>query len=464
MPYQDVNGNLIAPAQNPYVSSGAAASVVSPEYSSRLVHTKFINDLLREVKQSIKIRRPIKLFFVGEYGYGKTTLLNLIAKEFEDNGGVCVSIKFQELLTPVAASSQPDKHFESLLGAIILKMYNTLVKKGLLTRSDRKLFEETEFIDIFDTFFELLQHTQKIHILIAFDEVEALFSNLSIKIQYFMSFLHSLSEKFLARPGWALCVSVSEEYYGQIMSEARQLQEARFNFKILKHLSPQEVKGYIETKNSFVTLRTDNKVYPFEEEVIDFVSVVSGGVPRFIETICQLLWAEAEASHTSVTIETARRIFSNSYRVYAEAYFGELRTSLFLPDEDKVKVFSDEDKVKAFLSLPDEEDKVKVKAFSDEDKVKAFSDEAEAFLNLLFLSGGRKQSIQDLLKLQDSCSISYFYSLDKSKAASRLKRAGSELRSKQEFEDYLEFFGKRPYRYSLKNSIFKDVFRSRERI
>jgi hypothetical protein len=434
MPYQDVNGNSIAPAQNSYVSSGAAASVVSQKDSFRLVHTKFINNLLGEVKQSIKIRRPIKLFFVGEYGYGKTTLLNLIAKEFEDNEGVCVSIKFQELLTPVAASSQPDKHFESLLGAIILKMYNTLVKKGLLTRSDRKLFEETEFIDIFDTFFELLQRTQKIHILIAFDEVEALFSNLSIKIEYFMSFLHSLSEKFLARPGWALCVSVSEEYYGQIMSEARQLQEARFNFKILKHLSPQEVKGYIETKNSCVTLRTDNKIYPFEEEVIDFVSVVSGGVPRFIETICQLLWAEAEASHTSVTIETARRIFSNSYRVYAEAYFGELRTS---------------------LSLPDEEDKVKVKAFSDE---------AEAFLNLLFLSGGRKQSIQDLLKLQDSCSISYFYGLDKSKAEYRLKRAGNELRSKQEFEDYLEFFGKRPYRYSLKNSIFKDVFRSRERI
>ena len=84
MPYQDVNGNLIAPAQNPYVISGAAASVVSQEYSSKLVHTKFINDLLDEVKQSIKIRRPIKLFLVGEYGYGKTTLLNLIAKEFND--------------------------------------------------------------------------------------------------------------------------------------------------------------------------------------------------------------------------------------------------------------------------------------------------------------------------------------------------------------------------------------------
>ncbi|AFY83978.1 P-loop NTPase fold protein [Oscillatoria acuminata] len=422
MPYQDVNGNLIAAAQNPYVSSGAAASVVSQEYSSRLVHTKFINDLLDEVKQSIKIRRPIKLFLVGEYGYGKTTLLNLIAKEFNDNDGVCIPIKFQEIVTPVAASSQPDKHFESLLGAILLKLYNILVEKGLLTKSDRKLFNETEFIDIFDTFFELLKRTQKIYILIAFDEVEALFSNLSIELAYFMSFLHSFSEKLLQRPGWALCVSVTEEYYSQIISEARQLQEARFNFKILKPLSPQEVKEYIKTKNSAVTLRIDNRFYPFEEEVIDFVSVVSGGVPRFLETICQLLWAEAEPSHTSVSLETARRIFSNSYRVYAETYFSDLRISLDL------------------------------------------SDEAEAFLNLLFFSGGRKQTSKELLVLQESCPISYFYGLDESQIRYRLDKASRELRKKQGFEEYLEVFGQSPYMYSLTNSVFKAVFRYRERI
>lgn len=422
MPYQDVNGNLIAPAQNPYIISGAAASVISQEYSSRLVHTKFINDLLGEVKQSIKIRRPIKLFFVGEYGYGKTTLLNLVAKEFNDNDGVCVPIKFQEIVTQVAASSQPDKHFESLLGAILLKLYNILLKKGVLTKSDRQLFEETEMIDLFDAFFELLKRTQKYYILVAFDEVEALLSNLSIEISYFMSFLHSLSEKFLPRPGWALCVSVTEEYYSQIISEARQLQEARFNFKVLKPLIPPEVKEYIKTKNCSVTLRTDNRVYPFEEEVIDFIAVVSGGVPRFLETICQLLWAEAEPSHTSVTLETARRIFSNSYRVYAEAYFAEIRTSLYL------------------------------------------SDEAEAFLNLLFFSGERKQSIKDLLSLRDSCPISYFYGLDESQVKYRLNKAARELREKQGFEEYLDVFGQSPYMYSIKNSVFKAVFRYRERI
>ena len=42
MPYQDVNGNPIAPAQNPYVVSGAAASVVNQEYRSQLVYTRFI--------------------------------------------------------------------------------------------------------------------------------------------------------------------------------------------------------------------------------------------------------------------------------------------------------------------------------------------------------------------------------------------------------------------------------------
>lgn len=422
MPYQDVNGNPIAPAQNPYVISGAAASVVSQEYTSRLVRTQFINDLLDEVKQSLKIRRPIKLFFVGEYGYGKTTLLNLIAKEFNDNDGVCVPIKFQEIVTPVAASSHPDKHFEGLLGAILLKLYNVLLRESLLTKSDRKLFEEMELLDLFDAFFELLKRTQKYYVLIAFDEVEAAFSILDTKIAYFLSFLHSLSEKFLPRPGWALCVSVTEEYYAQIISEARQLQEARFNFKILKPLSPQEVKGYVETKNSSVTLRSDNKIYPFEEEIIDFIAVVSGGVPRFVETICQLLWAEAEPSHASVSLETARRIFSNSYRVYAESYFGELRRSLEL------------------------------------------SDAAEAFLNLLFFSGGRKQSIQELLSLLDSCPIPYFYGLSESQAKYRLNKASSELRNKSGFEEYLEVFGQKPHLYDLKNSVFKDVFSYRERI
>ena len=421
MSYQDVKGNLVPPALNPYVASGSAMSVLEQNYEFTIVHTKFITNLLEEVRQSLNIKRPIKLFFVGDYGYGKTTLLNLIAKEFHDRKGICIPIKFSEIVTPIAASSQPDKHFESLLGAIFTKMYNVLIREGCLTKQYEVLFEKIEFIDLFEVFLEMLNRTQKQNILIAFDEVELLFSNLELKLSYFMTFLHGLSEKFSTRPGWGLCISVTQEYYSQIISEAKQLQEARFNFKILTSLPFSEVKEYIETKNSSVTLRTTDKIYPFEEEVIDFITVVSGGVPRYVETIGQLLWAEAEPHHTLVSIETARRIFSNTYRVYALSYFSELRDSF------------------------------------------KFSEESEAFLNILFFSGGRRQSIPELLKLKDACSISYFYGLSDEKADYRLNRARVELKNKLGAE-YLEVFGQRPYRYTLTSLIFQDIFRSRERI
>lgn len=422
MPYQDVKKNLIEPARNPYNSSGSAMSILSDGNVPAIVHTEFIKELLEEVKGSLRRGTPIKLFLVGQYGYGKTTSLNLIAEEFRAKQGICVPVKFQEIVTPVAASTHPDNYFESVLGAILTKMYHALVKEGLLTKQDAVIFDEIEYIDIFDGIFKMLERTHKHNILIAFDELEALFGTLQLKIGYILSFLHSLSEKLAAKPGWGLCVSVTEEYYSEIISEARQLPEARFNFKFINQLLFSEVKEYIEAKNSSVTLKTTDKLYPFEDEVIEFISTVSGGIPRYVETICQLLWAEAEPSYESVSIETARKIFSNSYRTYASAYFSELRNNVPL------------------------------------------SDESQAFLNILFFSGGRRQSTQELLVLKDSCPISYFDRLSDEQAKYRLKIASEELRSNSKLEDILEVFGKRPYRYTLTNTAFKDIFSFRERL
>ncbi|GAA6621961.1 hypothetical protein [Scytonema sp. NUACC26] len=423
MPYKDIHNNPIPPARNPYVSSGSAMSVVDQNFTSSIVRTKFIDELLEDVKRSLKLRSPIKLFFVGDYGYGKTTLLNLIAQEFRNQNGICIPIKFQEIVTPVAASSQPDRHFESLLGAILRKMYNFLVREGVLTKQDAVLFEQIEYIDLFDGFFKMLERAQKYNILIAFDEVEALFSTLKIKISYFMSFLHSLSEKFSIRPGWGLCISMTQEYYSQVYQEARQLPEARFNFKILNPLLVSEVKEYVETKNSSVTLRVTDKVYPFEDDVIDFVAVVSGGIPRYVETICQLLWAEAEQFYESVNIETARRIFSNSYRVYASNYFLQLQRNF------------------------------------------DFSSDAKAFLDLLFFSGGKRKSIPELLAiLKDTSPISYFHNLASNQVEYRLKKASEELRNNPEMKLLLEIFGQKPYRYTLTDEVFKTIFSNRENI
>lgn len=92
------------------------------------------------------------------------------------------------------------------------------------------------------------------------------------------------------------------------------------------------------------------------------------------------------------------------------------------------------------------------------------SEETEAFLNLLFFSGGRRQSIQDLLILYDSCSISYFYRLSEQQAKYRLDKASSQLRNKLDFEQYIEVFGQRPYMYTLTNLVYKDIFKFRERL
>lgn len=423
MSYKDINNRLLAPAENPYVGSGSASSVAGQDYSFPIVNTRAIVDLLDNVRRSLKLKRAIRLFFIGDYGYGKTTYLNLVGKEVENINGVYVALRFQEIVSLIRRTDNPHENLERLQAAILQKMYRVMVKKGLLTQQDSILFEQMQLIDLLDCFFEILNKTQKSNILLVFDEIEIIFAKLRIDISDFMGFLHGLSERLSLRPGWGICASITQQdYYIPVIQVARQLQEGRFEFKIIQPLSILEVKEYIENKNSDLTLRVTDKGYPFEKDVIEFVAIVSGGIPRTIEIVCELIWSEAENSYTSVNLEIARKIFSEKYMVYASAYFNDLYKNFNL------------------------------------------SNEANAFLKLLFFSGGRRKSIQELVDLTDSSPIEYFYGLSQSQAKYRLEQAAKELRKKPELQELLNVFGKRPLRYELTNVVFKSIFSFREQI
>jgi hypothetical protein len=248
MPYTDINGRIISPAENPYVGSGSACSVAGQRYDFPIVQTSFVTQLLSDVKRSVQLRRAIRLFFVGDYGYGKTTQLNLVSKEIIDACGICIPIRLQEIVSFIRTSDEPGEDLIKLHGAILQKISRLLISQGLLTEDDCKILESLEYLDLFEGISQLLSRTQKKNILLIFDEVEILFSKLKINIQDFMGFMHNLSEKLALRSDWGICISITEEYYSQIYEEARQLQDGRFDFRILKPLSPMEVKSYIEEK------------------------------------------------------------------------------------------------------------------------------------------------------------------------------------------------------------------------
>ncbi len=419
MPYKDINNNPISPAQNPYIGAGSAASVAEQDNRIYIVHTRAIKTVLDGVRRSLEFNRSIRLFFVGDYGYGKTTHLNLIAKEVRTFNGICIPIQFQRL--PLKTSNNPEEDLLRLQGAILAKISAVLDKERLVSKEDtQKILQESAYVDLIEAIYEMLNKTHQTKILLIFDEIEILFSKLKIEIPDFMSFLHGLSEKMFVRPGWGVCASITQrEYYSKIVEEAGQLQEGRFDFHIIEPLSQVEVREYIEEKNSSLTHRVKDRGYPFDKEVIAFITAVSGGIPRYIETVCELIWSEAEAKQDSeqlIEIETARRIFSNRYLSNANQYFAELCRSF------------------------------------------SVSDQAEAFLKLLFYSGGWRKTTQDLLDLKDSSPISYFHGLSESQAKYRLNEARQELRNNQELITFLEVFGKRPFKYTLKNLVFKSIF------
>lgn len=448
MDYLDIKGRPVP--YNPYISSGNAASLADTDYKVEPVYTDFINSLITDVKQCIKNRIPIKWILIGEFGYGKTTLLNLISQEFDNSKAVCIPIKFQELVTPIAAiSSSPVNQFGNLLGAILLKISDILK----LSDTDKEsVFKRYELINIFDAFSQLLAYANNNNILITFDEVEVIFSTLDIQPKYFISFLHSLSEMFSKRQNCSLCVCITDQIKSDF-EEATQLVGGRFSFKYLRRLNKSEIRNYIEIKNESVTLRKNEPIYPFNEEIIDFVSSVSVGVPRFIEIMCNLIWEEGQSNQKieKIDLNNARRFFINNYINEIDVYISRKL--------DDINNF--------FKDALSEETKQKFTSIE-------LSEEIKAFFKILFYTGGEKITIDDMLPLINSSPIQYFQQLSIEQAKRKLQKGAREIvkRLSEEknahdldenikLKQYISVFGQRNRKFSLQNSVFEDIFKSK---
>ena len=428
MSYKDVNGRNIAPSLNPYVNSGAASSVAGESYPFHIVKTDTIATLIQDVQRTLNTNKSIRIFFVGDIGYGKTTQINLIADEFAKINGMCLPIKFQELVALIPRAGEPDEILERLHGAILEKIAKLMIDQGVIVKEDYiRVAESAEYIDYFEVLFKLLLSSQKAYILIIFDEIEILFSKLEIRMSDFMGLMHSISEKLFRRPKWGICISITEEHYREIYEEARQLQEGRFEFKVLKPLSLPEVVKYIEEKNSLITRRISDKLYPFDEETARFIASVSNGVPRYIETVSELIWSKAETTSELINLEIARRIVGNAYQVYASRYFSDFCQS--------------------FRLIP----------------------ETECLLNLLFFSGGKNQSVKQLVSLGELCPSptvqNTFFGYTEQQVEYKLRKAVQNiLDNRRMLQQQLIITDGRPRLCSLKDAVYKTVFNNRARI
>lgn len=425
MGYVDINGRLLSPAQNPYAAKGSASSVVGDEFSHPIAERGRVFDLLDRVKSSIRYKtEPIRFFFAGDYGSGKTTRLNLVRREvLLAERSLCIPIRFQEVVNQIALSENTNHiPLVQVYGMVLHNLQKNLISQKALTRDECstliKQADKTEFIDLIVA---MLTSTNKSHILLLFDEVEILFSSLKISVSQLMTFLHNLSEKcFSVNRNWGICVSVTGDYLIDIQQEAAQLKDGRFDFIEIEPLSEREIKEYIEEKNSKVTQNFDNKSYPFNQEVIDFVSSISGGVPRTIEFLCHQIWASKadENSQGSVDINTARRIFVNQYRVQAFGYFEYICQNLGLDRN------------------------------------------VQAFLNLLFTEGGYRLSIKELILKRNNSFDNYLYNRTDSEARTILyNKASFKIRETPELFEIVEILGKNPLRFSLTKKTYNNIYK-----
>ncbi|MEG3900885.1 hypothetical protein QUB19_02390 [Microcoleus sp. B4-C5] len=424
MAYTDINGGLLSPAQNPYAAKGSASSVAGYELFHPIVERGTVSDLLKTVRYSIKYKtEPIRFFFAGDYGSGKTTRLNLVRREvLQAERSLCIPIRFQEIANQISMSGDPNKsEITNFYGMVLDNIRRSLISQGALSREECltliKQADKPEFIDLIMRMFAA---TTKSHILLIFDEVEILFSSLKINVSQLMTFLHDLSEKcFSTNRSWGICVSVTGDYLINIQAEAAQLKDGRFDFRLVEPLSETEIKDYIEEKNSKITLRFKDKSYPFNQDIIDFVSIVSGGMPRNIEVLCHLIWASKadENSNGSVDINTARRLFVNQYRAQAFSYFEYVCKNLGL-DRD-----------------------------------------VQGFLKVLFAEGGYRLSVNELISKRNNSFDNYLYNRTDSEARYILyNKASFKIRETPELSDIIEISGRRPFCFSLTKKTFNNIY------
>ncbi|MEG5235517.1 hypothetical protein [Microcoleus sp. AT9b-C3] len=424
MAYTDINGGLLSPAQNPYAAKGSASSVAGYELFHPIVERGTVSDLLKTVRYSIKYKtEPIRFFFVGDYGSGKTTRLNLVRREvLQAERSLCIPIRFQEVANQISMSGDPNKsEITNFYGMVLDNIRRSLISQRALSREECltliKQADKPEFIDLIMRMFAA---TTRSHILLIFDEVEILFSSLKINVSQLMTFLHDLSEKcFSTNRSWGICVSVTGDYLINIQAEAAQLKDGRFDFRLVEPLSETEIKDYIEEKNSKITLRFKDKSYPFNQDIIDFVSIVSGGMPRNIEVLCHLIWASKadENSNGSVDINTARRLFVNQYRAQAFSYFEYVCKNLGL-DRD-----------------------------------------VQGFLKVLFAEGGYRLSVNELISKRNNSFDNYLYNRTDSEARYILyKKASFKIRETPELSDIIEISGRRPFCFSLTKKTFNNIY------
>ncbi|MEP0921211.1 hypothetical protein NDA02_05385 [Leptolyngbya sp. ST-U4] len=402
--------------QNPYIRSGDAASSIGQEGLSKIIFTESMQNLQSDVRYAISSGQSLRLLFIGEFGAGKTTRMNIVQREIESSGGLCINIEFARLRSLIERSTDPQEQLDNVIGVILDKIAETLGIDFNVVYGDRTL------MSYYRTIMDMFAKARKELILLTFDEIETLFNSFELEVIDFASFLQGLADNFISKQGWNICACLIDDYLSELYTVAQQLYEGRFQFHIIEPLRDDEISRYIIEKNSSKTGK-HNDPYPYDLETIKFVGEASGGIPRYIEAICYSLWASGE-SRGFVTLNDAVETFSRVYRHNAQVFFPKICQTY------------------------------------------NFSDNVKAFFHLLFVSGGKSKTFKELAKYSNYCIVRSFQSLDEDSVIRRLRNAVEELldASDPAAQDFIskniEFFGIHPKRFSFKDPTYRSIYES----